>query len=136
MAPWKNLERVIEHADLVLFDVKHMDSDIHKKGTGVGNETILENARKVAKKATTWIRIPLIPGFNDSESNLTRVAEFTGEIGAEKISLLPYHNYGSSKYPKLGRVYPMEGTPLLAEEKVLEIKSWLEALGFRVEIGR
>jgi pyruvate formate lyase activating enzyme len=136
MAPWKHLERVIEHADLVLFDIKHMDSAIHKQGTGVGNETILENARKVAERVTTWIRIPLIPGFNDSESNLTRTARFAGEIGAEKISLLPYHNLGSSKYPKLGRTYPMEDTPLLAEEKVKEAKGWLEAIGLAVEIGR
>ncbi|HEY69493.1 MAG TPA: glycyl-radical enzyme activating protein [Anaerolineae bacterium] len=136
MAPWRDLERVIEHTDLVLFDVKHMDSAIHKEGTGVGNETILENARKVAERTTTWVRIPLIPGFNDSESNLTRVAQFAGEIGAEKISLLPYHNYGSSKYPKLGRTYPMEGTPRLADEKVEALKRWLETMGYRVEIGR
>jgi pyruvate formate lyase activating enzyme len=136
MAPWKNLEQVIEHTDLVLFDVKHMDSAIHKVGTGVGNETILENARKAAKKATTWVRIPLIPGFNISESNLTRTARFAIEIGAEKVSLLPYHNLGSSKYPKLGKTYSMEDTPLLDEEKVEEIKSWLEAMGLRVEIGR
>jgi pyruvate formate lyase activating enzyme len=136
MALWKNLERVIEHADLVLFDVKHMDSGIHKKGTGVGNETILENARKVAGRVTTWIRIPLIPGFNDTVSNLTRVAHFAAEIGAKKISLLPYHNLGSSKYPKLGRTYPMEDLPLLAEEKVKEVKSRLEATGLMVEIGR
>ncbi len=136
IAPWENLQRVIKHADLVLFDVKHMDSATHKKGTGVGNEIILENARKVAQRATTWIRIPLIPGFNDSESNLMRVAHLAGEIGAKKISLLPYHNLGSSKYPKLGRAYPMEDAPLLAEEKVRELKSRLEAMGLSVEIGR
>jgi pyruvate formate lyase activating enzyme len=136
MAPWKNLAQVIEHADLVLFDVKHMDSTTHRKGTGVGNETILENARKVAQRVTTWIRIPLIPGFNDSESNLTRVADFAAEIGAKKISLLPYHNLGSSKYPKLGRTYPLEDVPLLAEETVKEVKSRLEAIGPMVEIGR
>jgi pyruvate formate lyase activating enzyme len=136
MAAWKSLERVIEYAELVLFDVKHMDSAAHRKGTGVGNETILENARKVAKRATTWIRIPLIPGFNDSESNLRRVAHFAMEIGAAKISLLPYHNLGSSKYPKLGRTYPMEDAPLLGEEKVKEEKSRLEAMGLVVEIGR
>jgi pyruvate formate lyase activating enzyme len=136
MAPWENLERVVEHADLVLFDVKHMVSAIHKQGTGVGNETILENARKVAERAATWIRIPLIPGFNDSESNLTRVAHFAIEIGAEKVSILPYHNLGSSKYPKLGRTYPMEDTPLFADEAVAEIKSRLEAMGLMVEIGR
>ena len=136
MAPWKNLERVIEHTDLVLFDVKHMDSAIHKEGTGVGNETILDNARKTAERATTWIRIPLIPGFNDSESDLMRVANFAVEIGAEKISLLPYHNLGSSKYPKLGRTYPMEGTPRLVDEEVEALKRWLETMGLEVEIGR
>jgi pyruvate formate lyase activating enzyme len=136
MAPWEILERVIEHADLVLYDVKHMDSAVHKKGTGAGNETILENARKVAEKAATWVRIPLIPDFNASAADLMKIAHFASEIGAEKVSLLPYHNYGSSKYPKLGWTYPMEGTPLLTDEEVEEKKSQLEAAGLRVEIGR
>jgi pyruvate formate lyase activating enzyme len=136
MAPWNSMERVIEHADLVLFDIKHMDSAIHKQGTGIGNETILENARKVARRVATWVRIPLIPGFNDSESNLTRVAHFSAEIGAQKISILPYHNLGSSKYPKLGRTYPMGDTPLLADEKVGAAKGWLQAAGLKVDIGR
>jgi pyruvate formate lyase activating enzyme len=136
MAPWKNMEKVIEQVDLVLFDIKHMDTGMHEKGTGVGNETILENARKVAQKARIWIRIPLIPGFNDSKSNLTRVADFANEIGAEKVSLLSYHSLGSSKYPKLGRTYQMEDTPLPDEEEIEKAKKTFESRGLKVDIGR
>ncbi len=56
--------------------------------------------------------MPLIPGYNDSVENLEAVARFGLEIGAEKVSLLPYHIWGKSKYERLGRKYPMEDVPL------------------------
>jgi len=120
----------------VLQDIKHMDTEMHKKGTGVGNELILENARKIAKSVRIWIRIPLIPDYNDSESNIRNVAEFASHIGAEKVSVLPYHDLGSSKYPKLGRIYPMEGTTPPTEEAVERVRKTIESFGLELEIGR
>jgi len=135
-APWQNIESVLEYVDLVLQDIKHMDTGMHKKGTGVGNELILENAKKIAKRKRIWIRIPLIPGFNDSEANIKKTAEFASDIGAEKVSVLPYHELGSSKYPALGRVYPMQGTKP-PEKKVMErVRKTIESYGLKVEIGR
>ena len=135
-AQWKDIESVLEHVDLVLIDIKHMDSRMHKKGTGVGNEIILENAAKIAARVRTWLRIPLIPHYNDSESNIKKVAEFATAIGVEKVSVLPYHELGSSKYPKLGRVYPMEGTKPPDEKAVERVGKILESYGVKVEIGR
>ncbi|MFW6113761.1 MAG: glycyl-radical enzyme activating protein [Actinomycetota bacterium] len=134
--PWENVEMVLEHVDLVLFDIKHMDPEMHRKGTGAGNRNILENAGKVASRARTWIRIPLIPGYNDSESNISKVAEFASDIGAEKVSLLSYHDLGSSKYPKLGRVYQMEGTIPPDDDAVESVKEAIESHGLKVEVGR
>jgi pyruvate formate lyase activating enzyme len=134
--PWQNIDGVLEHVDLVLMDIKHMDTEMHKKGTGVGNKVILENAEKIARRVRTWIRIPLIPDYNDSESNIQKVAEFASDIGVEKVSLLSYHELGSSKYPKLGRVYPMESATPPDEEDVERVRKTIESFGLKVEIGR
>ena len=133
---WEELENVLEHVDLALVDIKHMDPDMHRRGTGVGNEMILRNAEKIAARVRTWIRMPLIPGYNDSESNINRVAEFAVAIGAEKISVLPYHELGSYKYPRLGRVYRMNGTKPPADEDVAKIGQILETYRIKVGIGR
>ena len=93
-AEWSILEKVLEYTDLVLYDVKHMDPAKHREGTGKTNELILENARKAAAKRRLWVRVPLIPGYNDSEENLKATARFAKEIGAAKVSLLPYHVWG------------------------------------------
>ncbi|MBW1847656.1 MAG: glycyl-radical enzyme activating protein [Deltaproteobacteria bacterium] len=135
-APWDDIERVLEHVDLVLQDNKHMDTKMHREGTGVGNEIILENAEKIASKKKTWIRIPLIPGYNDSEENIRKAAEFALKIGAEKVSLLAYHELGSSKYPKLGRVYEMEGISPPDDEAVERARKTIESFGIKVETGR
>ncbi len=134
--PWQNIEGVLEGVDLVLMDVKQMDSGMHRKGTGAGNELILENTQKVASRVPTWIRIPLIPGYNDAGSNLERTAEFAARIGAEKVSLLSYHELGSSKYPKLGRTYPMESTASPSEEDVERARKKIESYGLKVDVGR
>ncbi len=135
-APWQNIESVLEYVDLVLQDIKHTDTGMHKKGTSVGNELILENAKKIAKRKRIWIRMPLIPEFNDSEVNIKKVAEFASDIGAEKVSVLPYHELGSSKYPDLGRVYSMQGTKPPEKKVVERVRKTIESYGLKVEIGR
>ncbi|MFA5066003.1 MAG: glycyl-radical enzyme activating protein [Dehalococcoidia bacterium] len=134
--PWQHIENVLEYVDLVLQDIKHMDTGMHKKGTGVGNELILENAKNIAMRKRIWIRIPLIPGFNDSEVNIKKTAEFGLDIGVEKISLLPYHELGASKYQALGRVYPMQGTKPPGKKVIEKIRKTLGSYGLEVEIGR
>jgi len=112
-APWEKLERLLPFVDLVLFDIKHLDSAEHKRATGVGNAVILENLERVAKIRTTWLRMPVIPGFNDSEEHVERLGELGKRVGAERISLLPYHEGGSAKSEQVGKVYafPEGGTP-------------------------
>ena len=92
-----------------------MDSDKHKEYTGVGNELILENARKIAQAGKEIIfRVPVIPGYNDSLENLQATVDFASALGTvEKIQFLPYHQLGQNKYDSLGRPYPLSGLPSL-----------------------
>lgn len=106
-APWEKMEKLLRFTDLVLFDIKHLDSDEHQRATGVGNAIILENLSRASAFASTdlWLRIPLVAGFNDSEEHIEKVAKLGKELGVEKISFLPYHAGGLSKCRQLGRPY-------------------------------
>ncbi len=107
------LEKIMDYTDLFYFDIKHMEPLAHKKGTGASNEIIVNNLRIVsASGIPITIRVPLIPGFNDSDDNLRAIAEAVREIVPRaEVDLLPYHRYGESKYRMLGRIYPFEGVP-------------------------
>jgi len=107
-APWPVFESILPHTDMVLLDVKHMDDEKHRKGTGRGNAVILENAGQLARTAVpTLIRLPLIPGFNDDEDNIRALAHFMKETGLPAIEILPYHEFGVSKYEALGKIYTL-----------------------------
>lgn len=90
-------------ADLILFDCKHMDSAIHKQFTGAGNELILSNLKNILEQRhAVRIRIPLMPGVNDTESNIAALAGFLKPYGISDVDILPCHTFGSSKYEALG----------------------------------
>lgn len=99
--------RVIDLVDLVLFDVKHADSRIHRCFTGVGNERILANLRTLCAGETEFIvRIPLIPGVNDSEDNMANTAALLLDAPhLQRVELLPYNTMAPAKYARLGRPY-------------------------------
>lgn len=130
------LETVLPNTDLVLFDLKHLDSEQHLKGTGVRNDVILENLQRIVASGLSrvWIRIPLIGGFNDSEDYLRSLARTVKEMPVEKISLLSYHEWGRPKYGFLGREYPVKRYRSLSEERLVELKVLMEAEGIDVTI--
>ena len=136
---WENIEQVLKYTDLILFDIKHMDSARHEEKTGVSNELILENLDKASKMTKIWLRIPLIPGFNDSESNMQKTAELALRTGVEKISLLPYHEWGKDKYSSLGKQYGYDGADGILEpdsDVVERCRMILESHGLEVGIGK
>ena len=111
--PYEQFERIIPYTDLFLYDVKCFDSEKHKQYTGVGNELILENLKRllVADKPV-WVRIPIIPTVNDTVEEIQRIKGCVCSGGApEKIELLPYHAMGEHKYAALGRVEPVFSVP-------------------------
>jgi len=134
---WENLKRVLEYVDLVLYDIKHMDTQRHKELTGVGNELILQNAKKVATlKNHMIIRVPVIPHFNDSPENMKAIAELVRDLkGATQIHLLSYHRLGESKYNRLGKKYALKEIKPLDKESLSEQKKVIESYNLRVQIG-
>jgi glycyl-radical enzyme activating protein len=132
---WQVLEEVLEYVNLILYDIKHMDSNQHIKLTGVDNKIILQNAERIAGKGIPLIiRVPLIPGYNDSKENLQELAKFATRLGVHKIDLIPYHELGVSKYERLGMNYIMAGTKALHKDEVDPIKRGLESYGLEVTI--
>lgn len=122
---WDLLWKVIEDVDLVLMDIKAIDSSIHKKLVGVPNEIILENAKRIVSMGKKIIvRIPVIPDINDSWNNLLNTCLFSKNIGIKKIELLPYHFLGVPKYKKLSREYKLKEVkpPLKEELKKIAVK--------------
>ena len=98
--------KVLDETDFVLYDLKHMNSEIHKHYTGVENEQILENYKLLAKSGKEFItRIPLIPTVNDTEENIRETAKFMSSLGVNKIELLPYNKMAGGKYLLMGRKY-------------------------------
>ena len=110
--PWRFMEQVLPHVDIMLHDNKLMDSERHKKWVGVGNERILENFKKAYETFPNIefiCRTPLIPGVNADEEHIRAVLEFIKPYkNVIEYELLPYHRFGLGKYEYLGTVYEMD----------------------------
>jgi pyruvate formate lyase activating enzyme len=135
--PWETLRKALEFTDLVLFDIKHIDAEEHRDGTGVDNKLILSNLEKAvtANKSRTWIRLPVIPGYNDGDRYMQVLAERLQGMKAEKISLLGYHEWGRAKYQSLGRAYQLNGRTPLTSERMCEIIAIFKAKGLDATAG-
>jgi pyruvate formate lyase activating enzyme len=135
---WDVFERLLPYLDNILFDVKHIDNEIHQKFTGIGNALILANLRRLAElNAPITIRVPLIPGFNAAPTSIRAIARFLLSLnGAVKaIDLLPYHTLSRAKYKALGRDYPWEDYGRLPETEIAVLARIIETRGLRVNIG-
>ena len=134
---WDIVERTLPFTDMYLYDLKCMDSQKHKQVVGVPNELILTNATKIAgANGKLWIRIPVMPMFNDSEDDFKKYGDFLSTIkdSVINIQLLPYHKYGLSKYDRLlSKQSVFEATP--PSDEFMELrKNQLVELGFEVQV--
>lgn len=117
MSDADTLLKTVSLLDLVFYDLKQMDSGIHEEITGVPNEAILENLAAISKvHGNIVVRIPVIPGINDSLENLRKTADYAAELSIPRIELLPYHNLGEVKYGQLGREYTLSETKKPSED--------------------
>jgi len=137
-APKEILQDVAKHTDLFLYDLKMMDSTLHRKWTGVDNTIILENLQLLAQTGSRIdIRIPLIKGVNADHENLTKSAAFIANLPGEKksVSLLPYHHSMVSKHEKLGQVFDGDAMSELTDEDKGEAIELFSSFGLNAILG-
>jgi len=121
IVPYQNIEKVLPYLDTYLMDIKHTNPEKHKAFTGRENSLALENAMKVARsgKCQVIVRVPVIPGFNDTPEEILSIARFAETLpGVNEIHLLPYHNFGEGKYEGLNRPYMLKGVERMKEGTV------------------
>lgn len=129
---------VLNWTDALFIDIKHMDSAAHRAGTGAGNELILQNIEEVA--STGWdgrliIRVPIVPGFNDTVENLQATAAFMAGLELKEVNLLPFHRLGHSKYEQLGLDYEYAQVPTPSTEVLKSYQRIFEAAGLQCYVG-
>lgn len=130
------VKRIIPHVDTVLMDIKHMDAEKHREFTGKDNALILENARYIAKESRELIiRVPVIPTFNDTPSEIRDIARFARSLGVRELHLLPYHRIGSDKYAGLGRTYTMAHISVPDKQQMQELLQTVNDAGLCGSIG-
>jgi pyruvate formate lyase activating enzyme len=138
-AKWKTIKQVSKYVDLVLYDFKPMDPKEHKKCTGVSNDLILDNARRIYHELSIPMlaRVPIIPGYNDSGKNLEATVRFvTNELSSSiKIHLLPYHRLGETKYERLEKAGNLTSIEPPSEEYMVKLQQMVERLGLQAYIG-
>lgn len=137
LAPRDVMLEVAGLADLILFDLKHMDSEAHRRHTGVGNRQILENLCLLSATGTeVWVRVPLIPGVNDDSVNLERLGVFLTSLPRRhRVFLLPYHAIAAGKTSRLGRSAAFSSFAVPEDEKLRAAEERLEAFGLDVDVG-
>lgn len=138
LAPWRQLEGLLGHTDLILYDLKHMDRERHMALTGVPNEEILDNLRRLDDaRQPIWIRIPLIPGRNDDDANYHALGRFlSGLRHIERIEILRYHRLAESKYESVGYTYDLPGLEPPSEEAAESRRRILLSYGLSQSIAR
>jgi pyruvate formate lyase activating enzyme len=131
--PWAAIEPVLPYIDFFLWDIKHMDPQKHREFTGVSNELILENARSVSdSNIPLYIRVPVIPGYNDSEENIRATCEFArGLSSLAEVDLLPLHHLGKARYDSLNRGYCIADVPLIPDGILQDMKRLVESYGLK-----
>ncbi|MBQ9860357.1 MAG: glycyl-radical enzyme activating protein [Clostridia bacterium] len=130
-------QKILPHLDHYLMDIKHMDPAKHKAFIGQSNERVLENARKIAPIAKRLvIRVPTVPGFNDTPAEIQAIAEFAASLpGVEELHLLPYHRLGQDKYGWLGREYTLADAQPPENEQMQALLQVAQRSGLRCQIG-
>ena len=136
-AKWEALEKVLQHVDLVLYDIKLIDPTQHAEQTGVSNELVLENARRICRAGTPMIvRVPVIPEYTDADENIRGIAEFVSTLHTvSRVDLLPFHPLGEPKYRKLDRRYEFEDTQPPTDEHMQHLKRLVESSGLQARVG-
>jgi pyruvate formate lyase activating enzyme len=124
---WETLAEIAPLVDQIFYDIKCMDAESHKRTTGVSNEGILENFRKLRRSfpgIPVIVRTPIVTGVNDTEEEIQAIVQFINDAGgAAGYELLPYHRFGETKYGKLGKTYSLKDIDPPSEERMIALRS-------------
>lgn len=138
----KNADLIYRNADQIFTDIKHMDEKTHIRLTGVSNKIILDNIRYASEilteNQTLRIRIPVIPGLNDSEENIRETARFAASLGnVSRLELLPYHNLGEVKYSRVRSVgdYKLSELEIPENNSMEHLREVVETCGMECKVG-
>lgn len=130
------LLKIGQLCDEVLFDFKIMDAELAKEVTGVNLETVLEGFALLVEHGVNVIpRLPLIPGYTLNQQNVTEVLDFIEPFGLQEVHILPFHQYGASKYQTLEMEYTFKDVVVPTKEEIASVCRSIEARGYRVVIG-
>ncbi|WP_067516304.1 choline TMA-lyase-activating enzyme [Endozoicomonas ascidiicola] len=136
-----NYEKLAPVTDLFLFDLKQIDTDLHRQLFGIGNEQVKRNLERLVElKANVVVRMPLIRGYNDSYESITGAIEYVSNLAKkgsiQRIDFLPYHQLGKSKYDMLDLEYPVPGNPGYSSLEMDMFDQFLERFDFDVRLVR
>ena len=133
----KVIESLLPWLDYALCDIKHVDEVKHQKYTGRSNKIILENIWKIGMSGTELvIRIPVIPGFNNTEREIEMISYYAATIpGVKKLHLLPYHRLGEAKYIGLGKDYELSGIEPMQSTEMENLLNVAKRSGLTCQIG-
>ena len=138
LVKWENLKKILKYFDLVLLDLKAYDRKIHQKCTEVENDIILANAKKIADMNMEMIiRIPIIPGWNNSKEDILNVLLFIKSLGSavKQVDLLNYHNLADGKYYRLGINRELKDLKPCSDEEINSIADMARDMGLKTTIG-
>jgi len=127
---WECFKTVLPYTDLVLYDMKHADDELHREVTGASNGLVIENLRRLSECGVPMeVRIPVIPGFNADPRSIAAIAGLlSGLQSLEGVRLLPYH-LARAKYEAVGRPDTMPDVEPPAAAEVAELANVLRGFG-------
>lgn len=132
--PWGNLEKTLAFCDTYLYDIKCADAELHRRFTCRDNGLILDNLKKLARTgANIWIRVPVIPDFNDNEIQMDRIAAIAAAANPKRVTLIPYHTLGKSKYATLGLTSGYETERMISGTCLAGFRELFRAKGLTVD---
>ena len=122
-----DIKKLLSLTDLVLLDIKHIDSEKFKNLVGFNNEKELAFARYLSdNNIHMWIRQVLVPGYTDDEQDLLKLKDFISSLNTvDKVEILPYHDMGRYKWEKLGLKYELDGVRVANDDDVTRAKNLL-----------
>ena len=134
---WEVLAPLLPLLDLLMLDIKALDTELHQAWTGSGNARILDNARRLGQGELPLIaRTPVIPGVNDTAEEISRIAEFLAPFPHLRYyELLPYHPLGTGKYAGLGQPYRLAGTPRPSDDSLRTLAAAARQWGSEVRVS-